>query len=403
MPIYPSDQELLTAEGAIVAAVVVEDVRPLVGTNGRPPRLRLRVGEVIRGRLPPREIEADWPRPGYNGTDEGDRPPAGWFDELLPAPTQGTRLILLLSREGDGYRIAERCRYPDTPAVRRQVRKGIVDYLAFDRRSRREHARDEAAARARLDALRASWRAEATPEAIARSARKADFVGIGRLSSGPTDGWATFEITRILKGTRRQEYRDSAYFVDVRLPQVALELLDRTLEQPQFVFFLSENGMGLRGAPAYPSVGVGLVLADEEARRVVRETLAAAARPRPRELCVLGVSGRASSISDDANRALKARIEKAFVDAAGHCAIVLSRGLGTETAPGELGDQIRKSPLGARRAMLVSIDAQGGATVSAIRIEADRTEVLFAREPWPANAAAERAAARRLIARLTAR
>jgi hypothetical protein len=133
----PSDQQLLAAEGAIVAAVVVEDVRPLVGTIAHPPRLRLRVDEVIRGHLPPRTIEADWPRPEYHGPREGVPAPPGWLDEPLPAPTHGTRLILLLARDRDVYRIAARCRYPDTPAVRRQVRKGIADYRAFERRFRR--------------------------------------------------------------------------------------------------------------------------------------------------------------------------------------------------------------------------------------------------------------------------
>jgi hypothetical protein len=403
MPSYPTDQELLAAEGAIVAAVVVEDVRPLVGTNGRPPRLRLRVDEVIRGTLPLKQFEADWPRPEYHGAHEGDRPHAGWLDQPLPAPTHGTRLILLLSREGHAYRIAERCRYPDTAAVRRQVRKAIADYLAFEKRFRIESAREEAAARARLDAMRTSWRAEATPEAIARSALAADFVGIGHLSSGPNDDLATFEITRILKGARRKEYLDSYYFADVRLPKVALEVLDRTLRRPQFVFFLSENGMDLRRAPAYPSVGIGLVLADEEALRVVREALASAPRPRAREMCLLEVSGQVASLAHDENSALRARIEKAFVDGAKRCAIGLGSGLWTYTEPDHVGDAIRKSFPGVGRALRVSIDRTGTATVSGLRIRSDRTEVAFSGEPWPANPADERAAARRLVARLTAR
>jgi hypothetical protein len=403
MPIYPSDQELLAAEGAIVAAVVVEDVRPLVGTNGRPPRLRLRVDEVIRGTLPVEQFEADWPRPEYHGPDEGDRPHPAWLDQPLPAPTYGTRLVLLLSREGDAYRIAERCRYPDTAAVRRQVRKGIADYLAFEKRFRIESAREEAAARARLDAMRTSWRAEATPEAIVRSALAADFVGIGHLSSGPNDDKATFEITRILKGKRRKEYLGSSYFADVRLPKVALELLHRTVRRSQFVFFLSENGMDLGRAPAYPSVGVGVVLADEEAQRIVSEAVASAPPRRARELCLLEVSGQVTSLSHDENRALRDRIEKAFVDGARRCAIGLGSGLWTYTEPDHIGDAIRKSFPGVNRVLRVSIDRTGTATVSGLRLRSDRTEVVFAAEPWPANPADERAAARRLVARLTAR
>lgn len=398
MSIYPSDQELLSAEGAIVAAVVVEDVRPLVGTNQRPPRLRLRVDAVIAGSLPLREIEADWPRPTYHGPMEGMPPHPGWFDEPLAAPTHGTRLVLLLSREGEGYRISQRCRYPDTPAVRRQVRKGIADYRAFERRFREERADEEATARARRDAVRTAWRAEATPEAIAKSALAADFVGIGRLSSGPNEGVATFEITRILKGTRRKEYLGSAYFAEVRLPKAALESRDRPL-----VFFLSENGMDLSGPPGYPLAGIGVVLADDEALRAVNGALDDAPPGRARELCALAISGAMPALSQEVYRALKARIEKAFVDGAGRCAIGLTSGTWTFTAPAEVGDAVRKSSPGVSRALLVSIDPKGATTVSGLRIGRALTTVVFSDEPWPANPGDEPAAARRLVARLTAR
>jgi hypothetical protein len=91
------------------------------------------------------------------------------------------------------------------------------------------------------------------------------------------------------------------------------------------------------------------------------------------------------------------------VSGGGRCAIALTAGAWTVTAPDDVGLALRKSLLGASRALQVSIDGNGGAMVSGLRIDSDRTTTVFSAEPWPANVAEERAAARRLIARVTAR
>lgn len=319
MPFYPSEQELLTAEGHLVAAVTIEEVRPPIGTRGKPPLVSLRIDAIIRGRIAQQMVEAAWLPPDYHGSTEGDNtPPPSWLAEPLPAPTPGTRLILLLSREGSEFRVANRCRYPDTPQTRRQVRKAIDDYISWQRRSRREQAAAARAERRRIEARRRSWRARATPLLIAHSARDADFIGIGR-SSGPNDGEATVEITEILKGVRRKPYRGSAYFAHVHFPPIATDIAEPG-RWPDLLLFLTENGMDLDRAPAYALTGVGLVIADAEARKVVRDTLARSLQGPRLPFCVAMIVGYAGLLSANDNRALEAGIADVFVDAGkGRC------------------------------------------------------------------------------------
>jgi hypothetical protein len=398
----PSDQELLTAKGHVVAAVTIEDVQPPIGTRGQPPRVSLRVEALIRGTLPQSRVVAAWAPPDYVGLRDERSPPAAWLAEPLSAPPPGTRLILLLSREDGDFRVSNRCRYPDTPQIRQQVRKAIDDYIAFVDRFRREQAEEAKVERARFEARKRSWRAAASPLLIARSARDADFIGIGRLSDGPNQGRATFEITEILKGARRKPYRGSLYFADVNVPPEALEVVDslRGRGLPLFLF-LTEHGMDLGGAPSYPLAGVGLVIADAEARRVVRSELARTRPPRPLPLCLALIGGHSSVLSPDDNRALQARIAEALVSAGrGRCNVARSWELSNPGSPDWIGAKTRELYLGADRAVLVSIDNSGGATLSGIRIGSDGTKVVFAGEPWPLTASAQRDIAQRLLERL---
>ena len=132
--ILPSDEELLTAEGNVAAAVVIEGPWPLAGTYATPPKVRLRIDDIIHGRVAGRRIEATWMPPEFMSGDEYEEPGPAWFAKALSAPPPGTRLIVLLTHKGAEWQVSYRCRYPDRPEIRRRVRKAIADYLSFQRR-----------------------------------------------------------------------------------------------------------------------------------------------------------------------------------------------------------------------------------------------------------------------------
>lgn len=401
MPYYPSDEELLAKAGNVVAAVTIVDVQPPVGTRAKPPRIALRVEALIRGTLKQDELWAPWMPPEYSGSMEGMRPPANWLAEPLTTPPAGTRLILLLEPEGEGYRVSTRCRYPDTPQVRKQVRKAIADYIVADRRWRREQASEAEAERAGLEARKRSWREQATPPLIAQAARDADFVGIGHLVSGPNDGVATFEVTKILKGKRRKPYLENSYFADVDVPAIAKDLLTSYWPRLDVLLFLDEHGMDLTRAPYYPLTGVGMVIADAEARQVVRDALERSPS-RQRPLCVT-VIAYAGSLPTDASRAAHARMNQAFLDAGrGRCNVATGSGLFDVSTPKWAADKIREVFHGIDRALLVTIDRDGGATLTGIRIGSEDLTVLFSGETWPSSQPAQRHAAQRLMKVLVA-
>jgi hypothetical protein len=399
--IAPTDGQLLADSEYVVAAVVVEDVRPLVGTRGTPPRVFLRVETVLRGSIPTR-LEAVWLPPDYEGSHESDiAPPPAWLGEPLTGPSPGARFILLLSRESNGFRVSDRCRYPDTPEKRKEVRNAIAHYRAEERRFAQELEADRAAAAAALAGRRKAWRATATPTAIARSATDADFVGIGRSGGADADdGLATFQITTILKGVRRKPYVGNAYFARVHVPRRAVDLIGYDSE---FVLFLSEDGLGLDGPPDYGLAGEGLLLADPEALKVVHDALDGVPRRPPLPLCVVLSTGYAGRLSPDDRQARRARIDDAFAAAGkGRCVVGKSSAL-TFLSPSEwVADKIRTLFLGASQAVLVSIGNTGEATLSGIRISSDQVRVVFSGEPGPAAASDQRVTARRLLDRLLA-
>ena len=406
MSVWPSEQELQTTAGNVVAAVEIQRVTPAVGTRGKPPRVSLRIDALIRGTIAQRSVEALWQPPDLGGDGESEaRPSAPWLAEPLTTPPPGTRLIVLLTPtdDGSGLQVANRCRYPDTPQVRKQVRKAIADYLVFARRSHRERAEEARVARAAVEARRSAWRAQGTPERIAQSARDADFVGIGHLVSGPNGARATFRITEILRGTRRATYLDSAYFADVDIPPAALGVVDSFYwSELAVVLFLTENGMDLIHGPYYPLTGLGMVLADAEARRIARDAVRTSQR-RPLPFCVATIEGYAGLLSADDNRALQARIADTLARAGrARCNVARASGLYDLTSPDAAGGKIRETFPGASRVVQVSIDNRGAATLSGLRISSDHATVVFSGESWPPTEPAQRETARRLMSRLLA-
>ena len=394
MPIRPSDEELLTAEGNVAAAVVFENRWPLAGTHAAPPKVRLRIDDIVHGRIAQRTVEATWMPPEFISGNEYEQPGPAWFAKPLSAPPPGTRLIVLLTPKGAEWEVSYRCRYPDTPEIRRRVRKAIADYFAWQRRMQ-EH--DRGVRRYQQVKLR-EWRSRATPAALARSTADAHFVGIGEVKSLEPGERATVHITEVLKGKPRRIGRDGDVQVGIPVPPAVFETFYYGKAQPKrFVFFLGEVSGDLDFTPGYALSGLGWVIADDTVAGIVRDAAKRAARPRPRCLVIFG--GHAWSPAPDAARK---EIAEAFVEAgSGHCLVgtTLLRG-GSPAAPDWPVKEIRGMFPGTSRALLVSIDRSGGATLSGIRLDSTATTTLFEGETWPPVPSARQGFAQRLMRQL---
>jgi hypothetical protein len=387
--LHPTDEELLTTQGNVAAAVVIEETS-LAGTRAAPPRVKLLIDDIIHGRTDQRRIEATWLAADFMGGNEWERPTPAWFAEPVSAPPAGTRLILLLIPKGTEWQVSYRCRYPDTPQVRRRVRKAIADYFGW---LRWIDQRDLAARRHQQVTLR-SWRSQATPSALTRSATDADFVGIGEVDSLEGDMRATVTITEVLKGKPRQNFGDEGTQVNVPIPPVAYETFHYGDARPQrFVFFLAEVGGDLDRRASYALSGLGWVIADQNVRQVVRRAARGRARPRPR--CLVMFGGFAHSPVPDA---VRKSITEAFVEAGtGRCLVGTTRRWSIPSSPDWAVDKIRETFPGTSRTILVSIDRTGVATLSGIRVDSAANTVLFEGETWPSVPSAQQGFAQRLL------
>lgn len=139
-------------------------------------------------------------------------------------------------------------------------------------------------------------------------------------------------------------YLDSAYFADVDIPPMALDIVDSHLWSNQAVIlFLTENAMDLIHGAYYPLKGVGLVIADADARQAVREALAQLSPRRPLPFCVAMIGGYAGLLSADENRALQARIAATLSRAGkGRCNVARTSGAYDLSNPDQSGARIRE-------------------------------------------------------------
>lgn len=394
-----SPEETIRSTDWDVLVATITAVSTHSPTNGNPPRVKLKVHQVLSGASRPQDIDAIWDPFGHGVDWEGGGRPeaiARWSSQPMESPEKGARMLLL--GEGSPFHVSPDGRYKWTADLQQQA----IGALRARKRDHERTANEAKAERAKIEARRRSWRGSATPETIARSARDADFIGIGRLSSGPNDDSATFEITTIFKGVRRKPYIGSAYFAEVHVPAGASDLLEWD-QSPELLVFLTENGMDLDRAPFYPLSGDGLVIADAEARKVVQDTLAHTAGRPQLPLCVVTTAGYAGLLSVEENRALKARIADAFTAAGeGRCIVGTSSALTSMSPTDWVGDTIRRMFLGASRAVLVSIGNGGDASLSGIRIGPDQTTAVFSGEPWPSAVPDQRITAQRLLNHLVA-
>jgi hypothetical protein len=128
--ILASDETLLRSRRFDVIAIEVERVDSDGATNSRPPTVRLRLLEVLRGRKRGAVFEAIWqapPDPVANAEDGvglvNPRAYGIWLTAPFRGPATGERYVALVDRSAPGApTILSRCRAADSPAERARIR-----------------------------------------------------------------------------------------------------------------------------------------------------------------------------------------------------------------------------------------------------------------------------------------
>jgi len=267
------------ARGDVIVATV-RKVSTHAATHGSPPRLELEVHEVLRGDSKADRRRAVWePQPhdvdwAGSGAKEAI---AAWKAMPMADPRVGEKWILwgeVAADDGQAaFRVFSQGRTRFSDEGRARAAQTIQDAAAWKRAYEAKVERDRTA----LAEAKAKWRAQVSAEDIGRYVVEADFVGIGRICSGPArqgeELRADVQIATILKGQRRRtDYPPDAYYLTIAVPEPLCPLLDQHTE---YVFFLSENGMGLGppSPPFYPRIrsGDGLVVADAASLKAARE------------------------------------------------------------------------------------------------------------------------------------
>jgi hypothetical protein len=273
-PAPPLSREALAHFGwsdAVVASVVAVDDRK--ATNSNPPRLELRIHEVLRGDKWLNRRRATW-KPPMGPLCGNDPELPRWLATPFKGPNAGTKWILWgrveKTGQGDRFNVWAWPRLPyskeeeqKTRTLVRQVEQAVREYEA-----------GRAAEEKKVREAKARWRACVSAKDLADFAAAADFVGVGKRIS---DQGPTYEITTILKGQKRHEYRDNLYFVKVGFAKEVEGLLDR---ETDYLLFLNEKVTPhLPGGAIYRPValGDGIVIADPAALQAVRKALE---RPR---------------------------------------------------------------------------------------------------------------------------
>jgi hypothetical protein len=397
MPNYWDAQGLLGHHpDAIVAVVTVADAVRGMGTNDKPPVVALTIDATLRGTLARRQVEVVWW--GDSWTDDS-LPPREWSSKPAFGPMPGSRLIvaLLVYRKGvlDNDPLF---RFPDTPEKRKEIRGWIAD----DRRARRQMAREMRAARSALDARVRTWRNGIPRDAIARSAREADFVGVGHVGGGPNAGVADFIVDRILKGTTRVAGIYGRHVMaKATLPPIAAELQYAESKTP-FLLFMEENGMDLdREADARRPGGLGIVLADAAAEEIVREAIAATRPPPPLCVVVAMGPGPVGRPAPGDWRARLAKIGQTFVGQGGRRCSIATKTMLLPEAPVPAAEKLAAEHVGVAAAVITAFAPDDTVRVSGLMVApSGKARAMFTDQEWPAEPAKQEAVARRMLAGL---
>jgi hypothetical protein len=303
--------------GDIIVATVTR-VSKHQPTYGNPPRVELKIHEVLRGDPNTRRNAAIWGPPSHDidyGGGNSEKRLREWGSQPMSAPEVGSKWILWgFVRTPPGEFVAwdkPRFRYSDE--TRRQALAMIRDAEQWERNRRAEIAANW---KARIEA-RAKWRARFAAKDIHRYCQAADFVAIGKCLSGFSD----FEITDVLKGVKRDlpdiiglQQEAVAYHAFLDLPQEREILIDN---DTPYILFLSEKDARIAGFTVYytPVSGMeGIVLADADALATVRQSLRkdTGAQPLPALLVYDDVRAPGPAIDKRAVLCLQKAAEKRF-------------------------------------------------------------------------------------------
>jgi len=259
---------------AIVA--IVKAVDDANATFGNPPRVRLEIVEVLRGDPQTDRSHAIWGPPDHDidtGVVKENPRYKEWAKTPMKGPKVGEKYIIW----GWGYAqdrspmfyVANGGRYPFSY----EKRQWAIDMIDRDRKSSLAYQEKmEAEKQAHLDAVK-KWRAGVSSDDIKQYAAKAEFIGVGRLSSAingsPEEMCFTFQVTGILKGQQKQKYKDAVYFATFVIPTKLYYLLDLNTD---YVVFLQDTPKLLSAAAAsYATIplGDGVVIADEQTTKAL--------------------------------------------------------------------------------------------------------------------------------------
>jgi hypothetical protein len=269
-----------------VIVVTVAEVSAPPHTNGNPPRVTVRVDEVLQGDAKlermivewgGRSHDVDWGDPSQNPIVQR------WKLQAVEPPRVGEQWIVAGWPYGDGaaqmLMTTAAGRLPCTPGQR----AATVAMLQAHRAATAQEAAKRAAEAAALAKAIAAWRAGVTNAELARYAAEADCIVLVTDAHGGRDGYAS-KVESFLKGTARRDLG----WVTARLPaRVDALMTDRS---QRYLLFLSETRVEVEpSAIVYRPIksGDGVVLADDAAIEAVKAAVGTAgATTRPARAAV---------------------------------------------------------------------------------------------------------------------
>jgi hypothetical protein len=259
-----------------VVVAIVKEVDDKGATYGNPPRVKLEIGEVLRGDPKAERTHAVFAPPDH-GIDTGVIEENPRYKEWARTPMQGLKvgekLILwgtsVLADNKSLFYVGANSAFSD------EKRQAAIQQVKRDEDSLLKYKKElEAEKQKHLEDVK-KWRQGVSADDIRKYAAVAEFVGVGRLPGGSfglgEEVVACFEIQSILKGKQEKLFTINSYFVVFRMSRKLFDLLDR---ETDYVVFLKSTGTSLSASAAsYERIplGDGVVIADEQVTKSLSE------------------------------------------------------------------------------------------------------------------------------------
>lgn len=270
-------EEKILRSGYDVLVATVESVSTRPATNGNPPRVTLRIHEVLRGDPAIDRRCARWEPadPGIDYLDEsGMARLRAWREEPLSGPEVGSQMIVLgAMREYEGERlfiVPYRARYQFSEADL-EIARAAVQLDA-------ERAAEAAVQRQEYQAKLETWQNQIDSETVRQFAAEADVVARAVVRSGEDTEWIDFQVEELFKGRRKDEDPNQPYTIRVRVTAEMAEVLRHEYGDwaTPYLLFLSEaDALPFDTVASYDPVrfGGGVVPGSEPALEAVRSVL----------------------------------------------------------------------------------------------------------------------------------